>query len=97
MDKNYEQLNQRIAELEKQFANLKQASTIPLDIEKALAARGFVVTAPIGTPPGDWDLNEGFIVTIDGTQAQGVATKYLAVKYQGQTQYYIPLNSFSEL
>jgi len=62
MDK-YEQLNQRIGELEKQFANLKQASTIPLDIDKSFVSRRFLKAggSPIylvGADQGAW-LNTG--------------------------------------
>lgn len=42
MEKNYEQLNQRLIALERKFTSLEQTNTIPDQIEKALRGRGFL-------------------------------------------------------
>ncbi len=45
MDKNYLQLQQRVVQLEKQYANFLQSNSIPLNVERSLAGRGFLTTS----------------------------------------------------
>ena len=97
MDKNNQQLEKRVVELEKQLLALQQSSTIPYTIDNSFMGRGFLKTTPVGTPGGLWFENEGFIVTIDGTQAQAPATKYLKMVNPSGGNYWVALYSFSDL
>jgi hypothetical protein len=97
MDKDYTQLQQKVAELEKKLLALTQTSTIPAEIEKALMGRGFLNTSPLGTPDQDtWFNNEGFIVATT-PEAQAPATQYLRIKNIDGQNYWIAVYTFSEL
>ena len=95
MDK-YEQLNRRIEELEKKLVSLETSSGVPDSFVRALVGRGFIKTGAMGKPPGDWDLNEGFIVATS-PNAQAPATQYLRIIDGNGINWFIALYNFSEL
>lgn len=77
MDKN--NLEKRIAELERQMQALNQSNTIPFDVEYALMGRGFIKTAPPEEP----------------TAAVTADARYLRVLNMGGVDYFIRLYVFS--
>ncbi len=89
-------LQQQINDLKKEIESLKNSNSIPYEVENAFQGRGFLETDPIGTPPGDWFDNEGFIVATD-PNAQAPAVAYLRVRNKGATNFWIPLYTFSQL
>jgi len=95
MDKN---LEKRIQALEQQMAQFQNSSTISYNVEKSFQGRGFVTTGPMGKPPGDWDINEGFIVDPAlVSEVQAPATQYLRVTSQAGENWFIALYNFSEI
>lgn len=93
-----QQLLRRIEKLEKEIQGLKQSSTIPYEIERALSARGFVLTEQPDQPPyTDWIDNPGFAYEPElGVYVQTAATQYLKYKGQGGRDYFIPLLGLDE-
>lgn len=96
MEQTNQQLEMRIAELEKQLQQLQNGSTIPYNIDNSFMARGFLKTSVPETPPGEWYLNEGFVAPTT-PEAQAVAVQYLKVLNTEGKNYWIALYTFSEL
>lgn len=96
MEQTNQQLEMRIAELEKQLQQLQNGSTIPYNIDNSFMARGFLKTSVLETPPSGWDTNSGFIAATV-PEAQAVALQYLRVFNTGGRNYWIPVYTFSEL
>ena len=97
MDK-YQQLENRIKELEKQMKDFQQSSSIPLNMIKSLEERGFVLSSEKGTPEGAWYDNAGFTYEpVAGVYVQTAANIYLKIQGKGNIPtYYIPLLSWNE-
>lgn len=66
--------------LEKEVQALKQANTIPIDVDRALVGRGFIKHIKIGQPPGAIPFTpdaEGYMVTIIESQEWLIPVKKL--------------------
>ena len=68
MEKEIAQLKKQIIELQKEMASLRSVATLPLDVERALTARGFFkLSNPLGT--GVLYSSNGVISTVTGDSA----------------------------
>lgn len=93
-------LKKEIEELKRQFALLKDTSTIPYEVEQAFASRGFVETNKIGIPDpnGDYTTNEGFRqeIGISGDPETIVIPQFPVrfLELKDGSGFYIPLHAY---
>ncbi len=95
MNPEIEKLKRQVADLEKKYNSLLTTSSIPFEVEKSFAGRGFVITGEIGTPPGEWYLNSGFVN--GNPDVQSAAIRYLEYKNLAGQRWYIPLYTWNEM
>lgn len=97
MDQNNQQLEQRVAQLEKQLAALQNSSTIPYNIDKSFVGRGYAkvskpVVVVVGEDQGNW-LNN--VINLSGDPETIFVTQFpsaFGIVTEGEMAgYWIPL------
>lgn len=102
MNQEIKKLQNRIADLEKQVRALSQFSTIPLAIENAFTARGFINASKPGYPDTNFDYttNEGFRQTIVlSGSAQSISVPAFPLRFmrlKDGSNFFIPLYTYAE-